>query len=82
MTERENQCKAIIRYMEENGPITQRIASRELNCDRLASRICDLRQAGVQISDGWDYKFDEHGKVLKKWKRYFLPDQHLKEEQT
>ena len=79
MTERENQCRAILRYMQEVGPITQRIASRELDCDRLGARIWDLKHDGVQISDGWDYKLDEHGKVLKKWKRYWLPDQHLKE---
>lgn len=82
MTERESQCKAIIRYMEEVGPITSRIASRELDCDRLASRICDLRHDGVPVQDGWDYKLDEHGKVLKKWKRYWLPDVHMEDGET
>ena len=72
MTERENQCKAILRYMQEVGPITQRIASREIDCDRLGARIWDLRHAGVPVIDEWEYKLDESGKVVKKWKRYLI----------
>lgn len=35
-------------------------------------RITDLRQAGNQIDSMWEYKLDEKGKVVKKWKRYYF----------
>lgn len=79
MNERETQCRQILRYMEEHGMITQRIASRELDCDRLASRICDLKHDGYPIRSEFDYKLDENGKVVKKWKRYWLAAQHGQE---
>lgn len=72
MMDRDTQCRAILRYMSETGPITQRIASELFGCDRLASRICDLKQSGVQIASGWDYKIDADGKVVKRWKRYWI----------
>ena len=75
MTERENQCRQILRYMEDVGPITQRIASREIDCDRLGARIWDLKHDGVPVQDGWEYKLDESGKVVKKWKKYWIAKQ-------
>ena len=75
MTERETQCRQILRYMEDVGPITQMIATREFECIRLPSRIFDLREAGYPVQDDWEYKLNESGKVVKKWKKYFLPRQ-------
>ncbi len=37
-------------------------------------RIRDIREAGVPVCDTWEEKLDERGKVIKKWKRYFLPE--------
>ena len=43
-----NQCEKIMKYMRENGEITQRDAMY-LGCLRLASRIHDLREQGESI---------------------------------
>lgn len=43
-----SQCEKIMKYMRENGEITQRDALF-LGCQRLASRIHDLKDAGENI---------------------------------
>lgn len=43
-----NQCEKIMNYMEKHGEITQRDALF-LGCQRLASRIHDLKRDGVAI---------------------------------
>lgn len=68
----EAQTRAIQRYMEAGNKITQRIASREFDCDRLGARIWDLRNAGVPVMDEWEYRRDENGRVVKKWKKYWI----------
>lgn len=72
MNETENQKKQIMCYMSAGYEITPREASRLFDCERLGARIWELRQEGVPIRDGWVYKRDEKGKVLKKWKKYWL----------
>ena len=72
MTEREAQTAKILRYMEAGNIITQRIASREFDCDRLGARIWDLKHDGVPVQDEFEYKLDENGKVIKKWKKYWI----------
>ena len=42
------QCKQILKYMKENGGITQRQAEK-FGCMRLASRIHDLKDLGYDI---------------------------------
>lgn len=44
-----NQLEKIINFINEHGSITQMQALRYFGCGRLASRICDLRQAGYEI---------------------------------
>ena len=44
-----NQEQKIKMYMEQHGSITQREAFY-LGCQRLASRICDMRRKGVVIN--------------------------------
>lgn len=44
-----NHCEKIMQYMKLHGSITARQALRDIGCMRLASRICDLRKAGVRI---------------------------------
>lgn len=72
MTEREAQTRKILRYMEAGNAITQRIASQEFDCERLGARIYDLRHDGVPVQDEWEYKLDNKGKVVKKWKKYWI----------
>ena len=72
MTDRQTQYKSILKYLEDGGVITQRIASERFGCDRLSARIWELRHDGIRVIDGWDGKLDENGKVVKRWKKYFL----------
>lgn len=44
------QCEEILEYMRENGSITPLEALSEIGCMRLASRISELKEAGVKIS--------------------------------
>ena len=43
------QCERILRHMQDFGSITSLEAVNEYGIMRLASRICDLRTAGVPI---------------------------------
>lgn len=49
MSNKMTQCEKIVKYMKEAGGITQRDAFF-LGCQRLASRIHDLKKAGYGIS--------------------------------
>ncbi len=43
------QCEKILRHMEEYGSITSLEAMQEYHILRLASRITDLKKAGIPI---------------------------------
>lgn len=45
---KKSQCERIVEYMRRNGEITQRDAFY-LGCQRLASRIHDLKERGIGI---------------------------------
>ena len=45
-----NQCERILKYMQQFGSISNREAVIELGIGRLASRICDLRKEGYDIT--------------------------------
>nr|DAU28809.1 MAG TPA: helix-turn-helix domain protein [Caudoviricetes sp.] len=67
----ETQCARVLKYLKENESITAMEALNELGIFRLASRICDLRQSGVEISDRWkevENRFGEKCRI----KEYFL----------
>lgn len=32
-----------------------------------------LRNKGVPIADAWEEKLDDRGRVLERWKRYYIP---------
>lgn len=73
MTETESQKKRIHAFMLDGHAITQRIASREFNCDRLGARIWELRhEDGVPVQSAFEYKLDKNGRVIKKWKKYWI----------
>lgn len=72
MTEREAQTRKILNYMLAGNSTTSYDAVGRFKCMRLSARIKDLRYAGVPVLDDWEYELDENGKVVKKWKKYFL----------
>lgn len=72
MNEREFQKAAILRWISENGEIDALTALRELGIMRLASRIAELKKDGFPVVDRWDYKYDEQGRVVKKWNVYAI----------
>ena len=47
---KQTQNDAVLRYLIDNGSITQLEAINELGCTRLASRIHDLREKGFEIT--------------------------------
>lgn len=72
MTAREAQKKQILNWMLSGYVITQMIATERFDCTRLGARIYDLRHDGVPVQDEWEYKLDNKGKVVKKWKKYWI----------
>lgn len=48
-SESQSQCKKIAAWLSSGKPITQLEALRYFGCMRLASRICDLRERGMNI---------------------------------
>ena len=47
--EKMTQCEDILKYIEENGSITQKDAYREFGCMRLAAQIYILKKRGYPI---------------------------------
>lgn len=43
------QCERILRHMEDYGTIDPMVAIKEYGCMRLASRIADLKDMGIDI---------------------------------
>lgn len=64
-----NQREQVLRYLQDEGSITTLDAFRELGIVRLASRICELRQSGLEITDEWEHRPNRYGDVVK-FKRY------------
>lgn len=44
------QCEQVLRHMEKCGSITSKEAMEEYGIMRLASRITDLKKAGIEIA--------------------------------
>lgn len=72
MTEREAQTRKILNYMLAGNSTTSYDAVGRFECMRLPARIKDLRDAGVPVKDDWEYELDKNGKVVKKWKKYWI----------
>lgn len=72
MTATDNQKRRIYDFMAAGNEITQRIASRMFDCDRLGARIWELKRDGVPVQSEFEYKLDENGRVVKKWKKYWI----------
>jgi hypothetical protein len=49
----ENQSQAILRHMRSGYEITALEALKLFNCMRLAARINDIKDMGIDIADRW-----------------------------
>ena len=58
------QCERILRYIEENGSITQLDALKEFGCMRLASRISDLKRQGVPVKRTMETAKNRYGEPI------------------
>lgn len=65
------QTTRILNYMETEGSITQLDALKEFGCMRLASRISELRRAGVPIKRTMEALKNRYGEKVH-YARYSL----------
>lgn len=75
MTTTEAQKMQILRFMSEGNTISDAIARERFDCSRCGARIWELKEAGIPVQSDWEYKYDEKGRVIKKWKRYWIAKQ-------
>jgi hypothetical protein len=68
---RPTQCERIIEYIKTEGSITQLDALREFGCMRLASRVSELRKAGVPIIRELETSKNRYGEPIS-YARYRL----------
>lgn len=67
----DTQCNMIAEYLKSGRSITALEALRKFDCMRLASRIHDLKERGMNIVGDMVYDKDDEGNH-KKWKVYWL----------
>lgn len=67
------QCETILRHMEECGSITSWEAMQEYGIMRLASRITDLKRAGIPIKREMVTQRNRHGEAVT-FARYSVRD--------
>lgn len=72
---RPTQCERIVEYMKSEGSITQIDALRELGCMRLASRVSELRKAGVPIVRTLETSKNRYGEKIS-YARYRLEEEN------
>lgn len=65
------QCYMLLGYMQDHGSVTARQASRELDIDRCASRIHEMKRAGIEIDTEMVYTRKPDG-TPEKFARYYL----------
>ena len=58
------QCETILRHMEDYGSITSLEAMQEYGIMRLASRITDLKKAGIPIKREMVSQKNRHGDTV------------------
>lgn len=68
---RPNQCKRIIKYMQDFGSITTLEAFTELAVARLGARISELRKQGAPIADKMEAVKNRYGETCH-IKRYYI----------
>lgn len=65
------QTEIILRHLEEHGSITQLDALQEYGIMRLASRICDIKRAGVDVIKETETSKNRYGEPVR-YARYRL----------
>ena len=70
-----NQCAAVLEYIEKHGGITQHEAST-IGITRLPSRIFDLKSSGYPITFEWITVPTRYGNKKTRVKRYMLEGQN------
>ena len=66
-----SQCTKIHEYLKTGAALTAKDARKLFRCERLASRISDLKRRGVDISRNIVQYKDEEG-VTVRYAEYFL----------
>ena len=67
------QTEKILRHLEEHGSITPLDALQEYGIMRLASRICDIKRAGVAVEKEIETAKNRYGEPVR-YARYRLTD--------
>lgn len=67
-----SQCGRLLKKLQRKRGITSLEAFQELGITSLHRRLTDLREMGYEIGDQWHYKTDADGKVITRWKVYWL----------
>jgi hypothetical protein len=65
------QCEQVLEYIKENGSIDAWRAMHDLHIMRLASRIHELKEAGVPIIGIMQSRVAYDGSVVR-WKEYYI----------
>lgn len=58
------QCEQVLQHMEKYGSITSKEAMEEYGIMRLASRITDLKKAGIEIEREMVTQKNRHGDLV------------------
>lgn len=66
-----SQCDKILRYLESGAVINTKIARTLFACERLASRINDLKNRGVKIGRNIVQYKDDEGTTIR-YAEYYL----------
>ena len=66
-----NQVEQIIQYLKDFGSITTYDSFIDLGITRLASRMYDIRQMGIELEEEWLTKKNRYGKPVS-YKKYML----------
>lgn len=65
------QCERILDYIKDYGSITSLEAVKDLGCMRLASRICDLKKQGYNITSKTETGKNRYGEPMS-YSRYYM----------
>ena len=65
------QCPRLYRYMLQGHKVTPLESWRKLGIYRLASRVFDLREMGIDVKDEWAEVINVYGELCKV-KAYFI----------
>ena len=71
MAKKKNQKERIVDYIKDFGSITHLEAVRDLGCQRLASRISELKKMGYPIVSEFETGKNRYGEPTN-YKRYSL----------